>query len=178
MAERHPPPARPPGVPRTTPASPECAGGSGRLMELRVLGCHGGETPKHRTSSFLLDGRVAVDAGAVTSMLDARASRHTLEAVIVSHAHLDHVRDLATLADNRCRRAAPTLVIAGIPETIEVLRTHFFNGLAVAGLLEDPRGPERHDDRVPRSSPRSRRRSPGMTVRRCASTTRSTPWHS
>ena len=97
-------------------------------MELRVLGCHGGETPKHKTSSFLLDGRVAIDAGAVTSMLTLE-EQHRIEAVLVSHAHLDHVRDLATLADNRCQQGGPPLVIAAIPETIAVLRKHFFNDL-------------------------------------------------
>ena len=28
-------------------------------MDLRVLGCHGGETPNHRTSAFLLDDTLA-----------------------------------------------------------------------------------------------------------------------
>jgi ribonuclease BN (tRNA processing enzyme) len=36
-----------------------------------------------------------------------------LEAVVVSHAHLDHGRDLATLADNRCQMRCPPLVVAG-----------------------------------------------------------------
>jgi 3',5'-cyclic-nucleotide phosphodiesterase len=97
-------------------------------VELRVLGCHGGETPKHKTSSFLLDGRVGIDAGAVTSMLTLE-EQHRIEAVLVSHAHLDHVRDLATLADNRCQQGGPTLEIAAIPETIAVLKKHFFNDL-------------------------------------------------
>lgn len=97
-------------------------------MELRILGCHGGETPKHKTSSFLLDGRIAIDAGAVTSMLTLEEQRG-IEAVLVSHAHLDHIRDLATLADNRCQQGAPTLTIAGVPATIRVLREHFFNDL-------------------------------------------------
>lgn len=97
-------------------------------MELRILGCHGGETPKHRTSSFLVDGRVAIDAGAVTSMLTLE-EQHAIETVLVSHAHLDHVRDLATMADNRCQQGGPPLEIAAIPETIEVLKKHFFNDL-------------------------------------------------
>jgi cAMP phosphodiesterase len=97
-------------------------------MELRILGCHGGETPKHRTSSFLLDGRVAIDAGAVTSMLTLE-EQHRIETVLVSHAHLDHVRDLATMADNRCQQGGPPLVVAAIPETIAVLKKHFFNDL-------------------------------------------------
>lgn len=108
-------------------------------MELRVLGCHGGETPKHRTSSFLLDGKVAIDAGAVTSML-ALEDQHAIETVLVSHAHLDHVRDLATLADNRCQQGGPTLVIAAIPETIAVLRKHFFNDLLWPDFSKIPAG--------------------------------------
>ncbi len=97
-------------------------------MELRVLGCHGGETPKHRTSSFLLDATTAIDAGAVTSMLTLE-EQHRIQTVLVSHAHLDHVRDLATLADNRCQQGGAPLVIAAIPETIAVLKKHFFNDL-------------------------------------------------
>jgi 3',5'-cyclic-nucleotide phosphodiesterase len=96
-------------------------------MDLKVLGCHGGETPKHRTSSFLLDDRLGVDAGAITGSLSLDEQQR-IEAVLVSHAHMDHVRDLATLADNRCQQGGPPLVIAGTPETLNALRQHFFNG--------------------------------------------------
>lgn len=97
-------------------------------MELRILGCHGGETPKHKTSSFLLDGTIALDAGAVTSMLTLEEQRDVRTALI-SHAHLDHIKDLATLADNRCQQGGPTLEIVGVPATIEILKKHFFNDL-------------------------------------------------
>jgi cAMP phosphodiesterase len=97
-------------------------------LELRVIGCHGGETPKHRTSAFVVDDRLAIDAGSLTSGLDLKA-QCALEAVLVSHAHLDHVRDLATLADNRAQNRTAPLVVAGTAETIRILRKHFFNGL-------------------------------------------------
>lgn len=95
-------------------------------MQLRVLGCHGGETPKHRTSSFLVGHTVAVDAGAITSGLSLR-EQERIRSVLVSHPHMDHIRDLATLADNRCQQGGSTLDIVGIPETISALREHFFN---------------------------------------------------
>jgi len=95
-------------------------------VELRVIGCHGGETPKHRTSAFVLDERLAIDAGSLTRGLEV-AEQVKLEGCVVSHAHLDHVRDLATLADNRCQLGCPPLVIAGTRDTIRILRTHFFN---------------------------------------------------
>jgi len=97
-------------------------------MNLFVVGCHGGETPKHRTSAFVLDGRLAIDAGALTSGLTLE-DQCKLEAVLVSHAHLDHIRDLATIADNRAQRDAPPLVIVGTKFTLGALRKHFFNGL-------------------------------------------------
>lgn len=95
-------------------------------MQLRVLGCHGGETPKHRTSSFLVGDTLAVDAGAVTGSLSLD-EQERIESVLVSHPHLDHIRDLATLVDNRCQKGSVTLKIVGVSETIRALREHFFN---------------------------------------------------
>ena len=51
-------------------------------MELRVIGCHGGETPRHRTSAFIVDDRLAIDAGFMCIAISAiempiRASRAT-----------------------------------------------------------------------------------------------------
>jgi cAMP phosphodiesterase len=57
------------------------------------------------------------------------ADQAALTACLVSHAHLDHIRDLATLADNRCQLRSPPLVIAGTKDTLDALRDHFFNNL-------------------------------------------------
>jgi 3',5'-cyclic-nucleotide phosphodiesterase len=95
-------------------------------MELRVVGCHGGETPKHRTSAFVLDGKLALDAGSLTSGLDLRAQMK-LEACLISHAHLDHIRDLATIADNRCQAGAAPLLVGALRPTLVALKKHFFN---------------------------------------------------
>src|SRR5271154_4874652 len=97
-------------------------------MDLKVIGCHGGETPKHRTSAFILDDRVAIDAGSLTSGMELSA-QCALEAVLVSHAHLDHVRDLATIADNRNQNRTTPLIVAATKATLGVLKKHFFNGL-------------------------------------------------
>ncbi len=81
-------------------------------VDLRVIGCHGGETPKHRTSAFVVGGKLAIDAGSITSGMTV-ADQVALDACLVSHAHLDHVRDLATLADNRCQMRCAPLVDRG-----------------------------------------------------------------
>ena len=102
-----------------------------------MIGCHGGETPKHRTSAFVIGDTLAVDAGALTSGLEI-ADQMKLTACLVSHAHMDHIRDLSTLADNRCQMRAPPLTIAATAQTIGLLKRHFFNGLLWPDFTQIP----------------------------------------
>lgn len=95
-------------------------------MDFKVLGCHGGESPKHQCPAFLLDNRICLDAGSITNVLTLK-QQQKIEAVIVSHGHMDHVRDLAMLADTRTQQGGPPLVVASTPGTIAVLKKHFFN---------------------------------------------------
>ena len=53
-------------------------------MNLRVLGCHGGELPGCRSTCFLVDGSLALDAGALTASLDLPA----LAGVEIGRAHV------------------------------------------------------------------------------------------
>lgn len=106
-------------------------------MDLRVVGCFGGETPHHRTTAFVLDGRLAIDAGSLTRGLSLE-DQMRLEGCVISHAHLDHVRDLATIADNRCQHGCAPLVVGATRGTLEILRRHFFNGLLWPDFSEIP----------------------------------------
>ncbi len=95
-------------------------------MELEILGCHGGETVKHRPPAFLVDGRLAVDAGSITGMLTLQ-QQCKIEVVMVSHAHLDHVRDLALLADSRAQLGGPPITVVSTAGTVRALKRHLFN---------------------------------------------------
>jgi ribonuclease BN (tRNA processing enzyme) len=95
-------------------------------MRVRVLGCHGGETPRHRTTSFLIDERITIDAGAVCRSLSLD-EQIRIDHMLISHSHMDHVKDLALLADQVIgRRSTPVVLHCG-PETAETLRTSYFN---------------------------------------------------
>jgi cAMP phosphodiesterase len=74
----------------------------------------------------MIDGRVVLDAGSVTSVLTLEEQRK-IEVVLISHAHIDHVRDLALLADTRAQMGGPPLIVAATQGTITMLKRHMFN---------------------------------------------------
>jgi len=95
-------------------------------MQVRVLGCHGGESPQHLPTSLLVDGVFAIDAGSLCRSLDVEAQAH-IDDILISHCHLDHVKDLALLADQVfSHRTTPVTVHCG-PETARSLKKHLFN---------------------------------------------------
>ncbi len=101
-------------------------------MQIRVLGCSGSIAAGSRTTSFLLDDDVLIDAG--TGVGDLTLDELTrIDHILVSHSHLDHVLAIGLLADSvtRRRRAAdrPPVVVHALPATIAALRLHVFNGV-------------------------------------------------
>jgi len=97
-------------------------------MEIRVLGCNGSQLPGLGLTGFLIDGKILMDAGSVTSVLSME-EQSRVDHVLISHAHLDHVRDLASLADNICciGRKRP-LTVVSTSCVLETLKKHIFNG--------------------------------------------------
>jgi ribonuclease BN (tRNA processing enzyme) len=101
-------------------------------MPIRVLGCSGSIAAGSRTTAFLLDGTVLIDAGTGVGdlTLDELAR---IDHIFVSHSHLDHVLAIGLLADSVLRRRAadarPPIEVHALPQTILALRTHVFNGV-------------------------------------------------
>ena len=65
-------------------------------MELRVLGAHNAESKTTRLESHLIDKVLVLDAGGLTRSLTFE-EQAGIRAVILSHRHFDHVRDLLPL---------------------------------------------------------------------------------
>lgn len=95
-------------------------------MRVRVLGCHGGETPRHRTTCFLIDDRITIDAGAVCRSLSLD-EQVKIDHMLISHSHMDHVKDLALLADQVIGRRKQAVTLHCGPETAETLQASYFN---------------------------------------------------
>jgi ribonuclease BN (tRNA processing enzyme) len=95
-------------------------------MELRILGCSGGIGAHRRTTSFLLDGKVLIDAGSGVSDLTLDEMAH-IRHIFLTHSHLDHILSIPLLVDSVFDRLEQPLVIHGQPHTLKALREHIFN---------------------------------------------------
>ncbi|MFN2238966.1 MAG: 3',5'-cyclic-nucleotide phosphodiesterase [Thermoanaerobaculia bacterium] len=96
-------------------------------MRLKVLGAYGASDATHNLTGYLIEDRIAVDAGTLTSKLTL-LQQARIEAVFITHAHADHIRDLPHLIQNRFAQNAPPLTIIASREVMEKLRSHVFNG--------------------------------------------------
>ncbi|MFQ5881704.1 MAG: MBL fold metallo-hydrolase [Candidatus Methylomirabilales bacterium] len=106
-------------------------------MRYRVLGCFGGEAPGYHLSSFLLDDTVLIDAGSVTAILEISAQLR-IEAVLLTHSHLDHVRGLAHLADNFFGRRERPILVYSIEPVLEGLKGSLLNNVLWPDFTEIP----------------------------------------
>ncbi len=101
-------------------------------MKIRVLGCSGSIAAGSRTTSFLVDGCILIDAGTGVGDLTLE-ELSAVDHILVTHSHLDHVLAIGLLADSVARRRTaaqrPPVVVHALAVTIDVLRTHMFNGL-------------------------------------------------
>ena len=96
-------------------------------MRLRVLGCSGSiGGQQNRTTSFLVDQNILVDAGTGVGDLSL-AELMLIDHIFVTHSHLDHVNSIAFFLDSvGALRPKPVTVYATGP-TIAILKKNLFN---------------------------------------------------
>ena len=101
-------------------------------MRVRVLGCSGAIAKGCRTTSFLLDDDVLIDAGTGVGDLSLEEMA-SVNHVLLTHSHLDHVASLPLMLDAiaalRLAASAPPLMVHALPGTITALQNHVFNDL-------------------------------------------------
>jgi len=97
-------------------------------MRVRVLGCSGAIAKDCRTTSFLVDSDVLVDAGTGVGDLtleEMRGIRH----VLLTHSHLDHVAALPLMVDAVASQLDEPIHVHALPGTIAALKSHVFNNV-------------------------------------------------
>ncbi|MFC1951757.1 MBL fold metallo-hydrolase [Chloroflexota bacterium] len=107
-------------------------------MNIWVLGAHNCESQNTKFVSLLIDDVLAIDAGGLTSSLSFSAQQK-LKAVLLTHQHYDHIRDIPTIAMNAFLHET-TINIYSVPSVYDVLAAHLLNGTLFPNFLERPQG--------------------------------------
>lgn len=96
-------------------------------MRLRVLGCSGSiGGPQNRTTSFLLDDDILIDAG--TGVGDLSLAELTMiDHIFVTHSHLDHVNSIAFFLDSVGALRPKPVTVYAMGATIQTLKKNLFN---------------------------------------------------
>jgi len=105
-------------------------------MKIRFLGAHNTESSSSGLMCLLLDESVALDAGCLTSKLSLK-QQLALKAVLFTHGHYDHIRDLPTLAMN-CFLNGGVVHAYGSQAVKDALAQHILNGQIYSRFFERP----------------------------------------
>jgi len=105
-------------------------------MIFKVLGSSGAELPGYNSPAFLVDDSILLDAGTIGSFLSEK-EQWKIRDIVVTHAHLDHIKAIPFLADNIIiKNRRHSIKLFGIKETLSDLRKHLLNNKNLAGLTK------------------------------------------
>jgi ribonuclease BN (tRNA processing enzyme) len=97
-------------------------------VKVRVLGCSGAIAKDCKTTSFLIDGEILVDAGTGVGDLTLEEMCN-IQAVLLTHSHLDHVVALPLMVDAIASRSKGPLNVYALAGTVAALKAHIFNNI-------------------------------------------------
>jgi ribonuclease BN (tRNA processing enzyme) len=97
-------------------------------MRIRVLGCSGAIAKGCRTTSFLVDDDILIDAGTGVGDLNLDEMRN-IDHVFLTHSHLDHIAALPLMVDAVASQRSKPIQIHALSGTITALQQHIFNNI-------------------------------------------------
>jgi len=106
-------------------------------MQLQVLGCSGGIGGELRTSSFLVDDDILLDAGTGIGDLSI-AQLAKIDHVFLTHSHIDHILGIPLIADTVQGLRNKPIYIYALAETIASIKQHVFNWVIWPDFTELP----------------------------------------
>ena len=105
-------------------------------MKIRVLGAHNMETAQTKHTCFLIDDSLAIDAGSLMTALTSDENNR-LRAILLTHRHFDHVRDLPSLGLQTMDNGV-TVDVYGLPDTLDAVSTRLMDGLLYPNFTVRP----------------------------------------
>ncbi|MDF1874846.1 HD domain-containing protein [Sulfurimonas sp. SAG-AH-194-I05] len=94
---------------------------------IRALGAFGTKAEGFGTSSFFLNSKNVIDAGNLLTTLQEQSV--ALDAIWITHSHLDHICDIAYIIDNYFDAMKKPITLRGLPQTLDAIQKHFLNDI-------------------------------------------------
>ncbi len=107
-------------------------------MKIQILGAHNCESQDTKLLSLLIDDILVLDAGGLTSSLSFPAQQK-LKAILLTHQHYDHIRDVPAIAMNFYLSGATINIYSTLP-VYDALTAHLLDGKLYPNFLERPQG--------------------------------------
>ncbi len=95
-------------------------------MDISILGAHNYESSTTNCICLLIDNTLAIDAGGLTAGLSIQ-DQQKLHAVLITHHHFDHIRDIPGIALNFFRHGA-SLQVYSTAVVRDIIEAHILNG--------------------------------------------------
>lgn len=96
-------------------------------MRLKVLGSAGAEFPGFNPPAFLIDDSILLDAGTIGAVLSEK-SQWKIRHILITHAHLDHIKGIPFLADNIIvKNKRHRVTVYGIHQVLSALKENLLN---------------------------------------------------
>jgi cAMP phosphodiesterase len=105
-------------------------------VEIRILGAHSTEAEGLRLVSLLIDSVLVLDAGGLTSSLSL-SEQQQVRAILLTHHHFDHTRDLVTLGANGAVFPDPVDIYA-LSQTLDTVNSCLLDGKMYADFSKWP----------------------------------------
>lgn len=97
-------------------------------MKIEILGCYGNVVGDYRTTAFLVDDTLLVDAGTVTEVLDDERLKK-IKHVLISHTHIDHLKGLFPLVDELVMMGNYRFELISTGDILASIADNLFNDL-------------------------------------------------
>jgi ribonuclease BN (tRNA processing enzyme) len=97
-------------------------------MKVKVLGCYGNIIADYRTTAFLINNQLLLDAGTLTEVLDDERLKD-IKHVLISHTHIDHLKGLFSLVDELVMMGNYSFELISTAEILGSISDNLFNDL-------------------------------------------------
>lgn len=97
-----------------------------RIMNIRAIGASGGVSAGYKTTCYLIGEDLLLDCGAAATGLNLEEQKNITD-ILITHPHLDHIKDIAFLIDNTFNPARKKLRLHSSSEILSDIQENFFN---------------------------------------------------